>query len=66
MIATEEEFIAAPIGTVMRDRNGDVFTKVRERGAEQNDVAGLWGPTWVAYPAEVLRTSSDIAPGGAS
>lgn len=54
-IETEAEFIAAPIGTVMRDRNGDVFIKVRERGAEMSGIGGIWGPTWVAYPAEVMN-----------
>ena len=57
-INTEQNFIDAPIGTVMRDRNKDVFTKTSERGAEMNGAVGAWGPTWVAYPADVLTTTA--------
>lgn len=53
-IRDEIAFTAAPVGTVMRDRQGDVWVKKTERGAEQNGETGLWGPTWVAYPAVVL------------
>lgn len=62
-VTTEAEFIAAPIGTVLRDRMGDVFVKTHERGAVQTNVVGIWGPTWVAYPAAALvPTSPDTRP----
>jgi hypothetical protein len=63
-IRTEAEFMAAPVGTVMRDRNGDVFEKATERGAWQTNLEGLWGPTWVAYPAAVLERTSIHIPKG--
>lgn len=57
-IKTEDEFVAAPVGCVMRDSQGDVFVKKTERGAEMTGAVGWWGPTWVAYPATVLVPAS--------
>lgn len=58
-ITTEAEFNAAPVGTVMRDRNKDVWVKDRPRGAEQNGVVGTFSASWIAYPAEILDASTD-------
>lgn len=53
-LATEAEANALPIGAIIRDNMGDTRQKVSALGWEQSGVVGEWGPTWVAFPAEVL------------
>ena len=54
IITTEAEANALPVGSIIRDNMGDVRLKVSDRGWEQSGVVGWRGPTWVAFPAEVL------------
>lgn len=55
-IATEPEANALPVGTIIRDNMGDARQKVSGHGWEQAGASGKWGPTWIAFPAQVLWT----------
>lgn len=54
IITNETEANALPVGSIIRDNMGDARQKVSDRGWEQSGVVGWWGPTWVAFPAEVV------------
>lgn len=53
-LTTEAEANALPIGAIIRDNMGDARQKASALGWEMSGVDGEWGPTWVAFPAEVL------------
>ena len=53
-VGSESQMEALPIRTVVRDRNGDVFEKVAERGVEMTGQTGKWGLSWIAYPAQII------------
>ncbi len=55
-ITTEQEANALPVGTIIRDNMGDARQKVSGHGWEQAGEAGKWGPSWIAFPAQVLWT----------
>lgn len=54
-----DEASAADVGTVVRDRQGDVFEKVQEGGWYQSGAVGVWSANWIAYPARVLAETSE-------
>lgn len=55
VITTEPEANALPVGSIIRDNMHDARVKMTERGWELSGEVGLWGPTWIAFPATILH-----------